>query len=217
VVPRRLYLTSGGRANSLSGDGKLSWQAPAQQQPDTFTYDPKRPAPAFTGELLWGEDRRPIQRRRDVLVYTSDRLAEPVEVIGSVVVTLRAASDALDTDFTAVLSDVYPDGRAVELGPSIGIRRARYRNGYSRAQLLTPGRIASFNIDLNDVAHRFRPGHRIRLEVSSSAVPLYSPNQNTGNPVPTDTLWKVARQTVYHDRAHASFVSMPVMASSKSP
>ncbi len=214
---RRLYLTSGGRANSLAGDGRLSWQVPGPEKPDQYTYDPKRPAPASLGPSADGEDRRPIQRRDDVLVYTSDAVTEPLDVIGAVSVDLEAASDALDTDFTAVLTDVAPDGSAVKLGPSIGIRRARYRNGYTKEELLTPGKVERFSIDLNDIAHQFKPGHRVRLEISSSAAPHFNPNQNTGNPVATDTEWKVAHQTIYHDRARASSITLPVYSRPTTP
>jgi putative CocE/NonD family hydrolase len=215
VVARKLYLTSGGRANSLLGDGRLTWDPPAASPPDRYTYDPKHPVPGATEEVP--RDRRPIQRRDDVLVYTSDSLAEPLEIIGNVVVELVAASDALDTDFTAILSDVTPDGRSLQLGPRIAIRRARYRNGFAREELLTPGKPETYRIELYDIAHRFQAGHRIRLEVSSSAAPTYNPNQNTGNPVATDTLWRVARQTLYHDRARPSSIILPVVPTATVP
>jgi uncharacterized protein len=201
AIPQPLYLTSGSR---------LSWERPAaDSSPDRFTFDPRHPVPGNLDD--WGSDRQAIQGRDDVLVYTGDVLKEPLEVIGSVAVDLQAASDALDTDFTAVLSDVGPDGRALMLGPMVGIRRARYRKGYDREELLTPGKAEHFRIELFDIAHRFQPGHRIRLEISSSAAPAYTPNQNTGNPVATDTEWKTAHQTIYHDRARASSITLPVM------
>ena len=209
AAPRTLYLTSGGNANTSSGDGMLAWQS-VDSPPDRFVFDPKKPVPDDMDS--WGVDRRPIQARRDVLVYTSEPLSEAVEVIGSVTVNLQAASDARDTDFTAALSDVLPDGRALALGPIVGIKRARYRKGYDAEELLTPGKPESFRIELFDIAHSFERGHRIRLEISSSAAPLYNPNQNTGNPVATDTVWKVANQTIFHDRARASFLSLPVLA-----
>ncbi len=209
ATARQLYLTSGGRANSSTGDGKLTWEPSADATPDRFTFDPKSPVP--TDMEPWGLDRRSIQQRSDVLVYTSDVLQDALEVIGSVVVNLQAASDARDTDFTAALSDVGPDGRALSVGPMVGIRRGRYRNGYDREELLTPGKVENFRIELFDIAHSFQPGHRIRLEISSSAAPMYNPNQNTGNPVATDTVWKVANQTIYHDRARASSITLPVM------
>lgn len=209
AVPRQLYLSSRGHANSKTGDGRLAWQPTGDSPPDHFTFDPARPVPGSLDD--WGASRDDIQGREDVLVYTGDELKEALEVIGSVVVHLQAASDALDTDFTAVLSDVGPEGRPLMLGPLVGIRRARYRNGYDREELLIPGQAQDFRIELFDIAHCFQPGHRIRLEVSSSAAPAYSPNQNTGNPVATDTEWRLARQTIYHDGARASSVTLPVV------
>jgi uncharacterized protein len=214
TAPRTLYLTSGGKANTSAGDGKLAWDS-SDSPPDRFSFDPKNPVPDDMES--WGVDRQSTQKRSDVLVYTSDVLTEPVDLIGSVVVNLQAASDARDTDFTAALTDVLPDGRAISLGPFVGIRRARYRNGYTSEQLLTPGKVENFRIELFDIAHSFAPGHRIRLEISSSAAPLYNPNQNTGNPVATDTVWKVAQQTIYHDRTHASALLLPVLVRKQTP
>jgi putative CocE/NonD family hydrolase len=168
--------------------------------------------PSSLGGANYAYDRRPIQRRDDVLVYTSDVLTDPVEVIGNIQVLLQAASDARDTDFTAVITDVYPDGRSLILGPTVGIRRGRYRHGPGREELLTPGKVETFPIELYDIAHRFEPGHRIRIEISSSSAPHFNPNQNTGNPVATDTEWRVARQTVYHDRGRASSIRLPVLS-----
>jgi hypothetical protein len=216
-APRQLYLQSGGRANSIEGDGRLSWTAPVEQPPDRYTYDPQHPTPGSIGGENLANDRRPIQRRDDVLVYTSEPLTEPLEIVGDVRVNLQASTDALDTDFTAVLSDVFPDGRALKLGPRIGILRARYRNGFVKEELLTPNKAERFSIELFDIAHSFQPGHRIRLEIASSAAPEFNPNQNTGNPVATDTVWKVARQTVYHDRARASAITLPVVSRPVSP
>jgi len=204
--PTPLYLHSGGRANTSDGDGTLSWDAPDDERPDHYTYDPRRPQ----GGRGHAEDRRPLQRRDDVLVYTTDALADAVEIIGRVFVNLHASSDALDTDFMARLSDVYPDGRVVGLGPTTGVRRARYRNGYQRTELLTPNKPELFQIELFDIGHRFLPGHRIRIEITSSD-PVVNPNQNTGNPIATDTEWKTANQTVYHDRLRLSHVLLPVI------
>lgn len=98
-------------------------------------------------------------------------------------------------------------------GPHVGIRRARYRDGYDRERLLVPGKVESFRIELFDIAHSFQPGHCVRLEISSSAAPLYHPNQNTGNPVATDTEWKVAHQTIHHDRRWRSALTLSVVSS----
>jgi len=208
ITRRSLYLVGAGHAASSSGDGRLTWDAPTASPPDSFTFDPKQPvADEFES---WGADRRAIQGRQDVLVYTSEALQRPLTVIGSVVVRLQAATDGLDTDFTAVLSDVLPDGRALRLGPHLGIRRARFRRNYEHELLMTPGRSDLIEIPLFDIAHTFGPGHRMRLEISSSSAPTYAVNQNTGGPIATDTTWRVAHQTVFHERGRQSSVVLPV-------
>lgn len=211
VQATSLYLSSGGNANSIVGDGVLGWTPPDDDAPpDRFTYDPQRPVPASAGEMYHGDDRTPLQRRDDILVYTSEEIEEAVEVVGRVVIDLHAATDARDTDFVASIMDVYPDGRAVRLGPSIGVVRARYRNGFDREELLTPGEVARYEIDLGHIAHSFEPGHRIRIDLTSSAYPSIAPNQNTGNPVATDTEWKTARQIIHHSREYPSRIILPV-------
>ena len=211
--PTDLYLSSGGRANSIAGDGALAWSAPeGDTPPDRFTFDPRRPVPAALGILPSGEDRTPLQRRDDVLVYTSEVIEEAVEIVGKVVVEFHAATDARDTDFVANIMDVYPDGRAVKLGPITGVVRARYRNGFDREELLTPGEVARYEIDLGHIAHSFEPGHRIRIDLTSSAYPHVAPNQNTGNPVATDTEWNTARQIIHHSREYPSRIILPVRA-----
>lgn len=209
---QQLYLTSAGNANTLSGDGHLAWQRPRASAPDKFTYDPRKPVPSILKGAHFAVDQRELERREDVLVYTSDPLKAPLTVAGPVVVKLFAATDASDTDFVAKLLDVYPDGRAVKLGPvPAGVKRARYREGYDREKLLTSGSPQAYDIDLFDIAHTFLAGHRIRIDVSSSVAPYVNPNQNTGNPVATDTEWRIARQTIFHDRAHPSHVELSVL------
>ena len=208
----RLYLDSAGAANSLHGDGRLSGSQPSGDAVDRYTFDPKNPVPSnVDGFLFFGADYRSIQARDDVLVYTGEVLDEPVDVIGNVKVELYAASDARDTDFVVRLLDVYPDGRAVRLGAMEGTLRARYREGFDKERLLTPGKVERYSIDLGEVGHRFQPGHRIRLDITSSAYPLIAPNQNTGNPVATDTEWKIARQTIHHDRERPSALVLSVV------
>ena len=208
----KLYFGSGGRANTRFGDGRLNPQLPGHEPPDHFAFNPQDPVPSgFNGEDL-PFDHRPIERRQDVLVYTTAVLEEPVEVIGNPLVTLYASSDARDTDFTAKILDVFSDGRAVKLGVlPASVVRARYRNSYYEEQLLTPNRVERYEIPLWDIAHTFLPGHRIRIEISSSAYPFVAPNPNTGNPIGTDTEWKVAQQRVYHDQQHPSHLSLPLM------
>ena len=211
VQPTNLYLSSGGRANSIVGDGTLSWSPPGDDAPpDRFTFDPQRPVPASVGVMPLGEDRTPLHRRDDVLVYTSEEIEDAVEIVGKVVIEFHAATDARDTDFVANIMDVYPDGRAVKLGPVIGAVRARYRNGFESEELLTPGEVARYEIDLGHIAHSFEPGHRIRIDLTSSAYPHFAPNQNTGNPVATDTEWNTARQIIHHSSEYPSRIILPV-------
>jgi putative CocE/NonD family hydrolase len=208
---RPLYLHSGGKANTFAGDGKLSWSAPLSEPQDRYTYYPDNPVRPAQAEMR-GADQRYIERRDDVLVYTTDALTQPVEVIGKLLVHLYAASDARDTDFTARVLDVYPDGRALSLGPADNsIIRARYRNGTDHAELLTPGKTEHYQIELFDLAHAFLPGHRIRVEISSSYAPMFNPNANTGNPVATDTESRAANQAIFHNRAAASYLALPVV------
>lgn len=154
---------------------------------------------------------------QDVLVYTTEVLKESIEIIGEVSVNLYASSDALDTHFTTRLLDVYPEGRAINLGaePGGGIIRARYRNGYEKEEFLVPNKPELFNIKLFYMGHTFLAGHSIRVEISSSATTDYFPNQNTGNPVATDTAWEIANQTKYHDKTRSSHIILPIMTNSQ--
>jgi putative CocE/NonD family hydrolase len=214
VTTRELFLRGGGAANSSAGDGRLAWERPEAEPSDTFSYDPRNPVPS-KGITL---DHRDLETRRDVLVYTGEALTDPVEIVGRVFVKLFAATDGTDTDFTAKILDVHPDGRAVILGPSeTGVRRARYRKGYERIELVKPNQPEEYSIELFDIGHRFLSGHRIRIEISSSASPYIVPNPNTGLPIATDTTWRVARQTIFHDRSRPSRVLLPVLPIAPSP
>ena len=206
------YLQSGGAANTLAGDGRLSPTAPAaSQRPDTFTYDPAKPVPtgAFGAYSRAPGDRRNTQKRPDVLVYTSDPLTQPLEVTGPVRLVFWASSSARDTDFTAAISDVHTDGTARAL--TDGILRARYRASRTTPALLTPDQPTEFTIEVGATSNVFLPGHRIRVEVSSSNFPRYDRNPNTGAPFATDAATVVARQTVFHDAGHPSRLVLPVV------
>ena len=213
----RLYLHSNGAANTLSGDGSLSRSLPAKEIPDQFTYDPKKPVPTTGGSLPGSNpgmesgphDQTKIEQRNDVLVYTTEPLQEDLEVTGPLSMTLYAASSAPDTDFTAKLVDVYPDGRAIGLVDSI--IRARYRNSRTEPELIEPGKIYGYEIDLVATSNVFKKGHRIRIEISSSNFPRFSRNFNTGNPVATDTELRVADQTIHHDSQYPSHITLPVI------
>ena len=209
----RLYLASRGDANPAAGGGQLERKPDAQGSPDKYIYDPKSPVPLDISDESFATPRNAVQSRKDVLVYTSPVLAEALEVIGPIGVELYASSDARDTDFTASIQDVQPNGDAVMLGSRpVGVIRARYRGGpAAKPELLTPGKPEKYYIELGAVGHAFLPGHRVRLDISSSAFPMYSPNQNTGNPIATDTEWRIAHQRILHDTAHPSALVLPVV------
>ena len=221
----------------LRADGRLSADKPGgAEAPDRLRYDPADPVPTWGGayqmkELCGPRDRRKIQTRKDVLVYTSEPLAADVDVIGPVTATIWAASSAVDTDFTATLTDVHPDGRALNIAD--GICRARFRKAADgwrpedlhkgiapyeklydptfKPELLQPGTPAEFKIDLWSTANRFRKGHRIRVEISSSNFPRYDRNLNTGGRVGFESQGKVADQTIFHDGDHPSRITLPVI------
>ena len=143
------------------------------------------------------------------MVYTTERLATDVEVTGPLTVTLYAATTGRDTDFTAKLVDVYPDGRAYNLAD--GIVRARYRESLTDPTLIEPGKVYEYTIDLVATSNVFKRGHRIRIEISSSNFPRFSRNLNTGNPLGTDDQVVRVTQTIYHDREHPSHIVLPVI------
>ncbi|MCR4412822.1 MAG: CocE/NonD family hydrolase, partial [Thermoguttaceae bacterium] len=170
------YLDSGGHANSLRGDGRLGPSVPTgRRSPDRFDYDPADPVYTLGGQIsthsdVWGpKDRRVRQERDDVLVYTSEPLGKDLEVTGPLELRLYAASSATDTDFTATLTDVCPDGRAIHIAE--GIRGARFRESLDSPTPIEPGRIYEYSISLWETSMVFKAGHRIRLEVSSSNFP----------------------------------------------
>lgn len=215
---QRLYLHSGGRANSLNGDGVLSGTVPSGDEPaDSYLYDPLDPVPTVGGKTLMPtimaagiEDQTVVEEREDVLCYTSPVLTEPLELAGPVSVELWAVSSAVDTDFTAKLVDVGPDGFAANLAD--GIVRARYRESTrQRSAPLMPGEPVLLRIDLWDLAHTFLPGHRMRLEVSSSNFPRFDRNMNTGHELGADGAQDaiVAAQQVLHDADHPSALVLP--------
>ncbi len=206
------HLASDGRANSRDGDGRLSFTpAPAGMRPDTFTYDPNGPvrSGASGAYSRAPTDMRELERRRDVLVYSTEPLPEPIEVTGHVRLVLWIASSARDTDFTARLVDVHPDGTARAL--TDGIIRARYRRGDRGPAFLTPGEPTELVIDVGATSNLFKAGHRIRLEVSSSNFPRYDRNPNTDAPFGTERTPVPARQTVFHDAGRPSRLLLPVI------
>ena len=212
------YLHSRGEANSLFGDGVLDTHPPAAEPPDRYTYDPEQPVPTVGGSTCCSEDvtpvsmgprdQQPVEWRPDVLVYTTAPLDRDIEVTGPVSMTLYAASDAPDTDFTAKLVDVYPDGSAINVAQ--GIIRARYRDSWETPSLLEPGRVYAYRIDLWSTSNCFRQGHSLRVEVASSNFPQFDRNPNTGHPFGQDAVLRKAHQTVHHDAEHPSHILLPV-------
>jgi putative CocE/NonD family hydrolase len=213
---RRYYLHSKGAANTESGDGSLDLTKPSGAEPaDRYSYDPKDPVPSIGGRFQQvvppgPRDQRPVLGRKDVLVYTTSPLAADVEVTGPITVSLHAASSARDTDFTAKLDDVYPDGTSMLI--SYGIQRARYRESQARQTLITPGRAYEYTIQVWPTSNLFKAGHRIRLEISSSNFPMFDRNPNTGHAFAADAELVVADQTVFHDRERPSMITLPIVA-----
>lgn len=215
---RPYYLHSGGQANTLHGDGLLSAEPPGDEPPDVYLYNPLRPAPTVGGQVILPggnamgpRDQREVEWRDDVLVYSTPVLDRPVEVIGPIELHLFVASSARDTDFTGKLVDVYPDGRAIIL--TEGILRARYRHSFTEPELLKPGELYELRLNLWTTANVFLPGHRIRLEVSSSNFPRFDRNSNTGGDIASETAdqYQPAIHRIFHDAAHPSHLVLPII------
>ena len=216
----RYYLGSGGHANAATGDGVLGTSAPRGAARDQYTYDPASPVPTLGGNVCCSSvpngprDHQSIETRADVLVYSTPVLREPVEVTGPISVKLHASSSAPDTDWVARLVDVYPDGFVQNLQD--GIVRARYRGGkHAPASLLEPGKVYEYDIDLWATSNVFLPGHRIRLEITSSNFPRFDRNLNTGEDPAAGTRMTSAQQTVYHSTQYPSYIQLPLIPRSR--
>ena len=212
-----LYLTSRGKANSASGDGGLRWAAVQKSHPDQFVYDPRDPAPTAGGAVCCDPktmppgplDQQAVEKRKDVLVYTSPPLTQAMEVTGDVRVILYVATSANDTDFTAKLVDVQPDGQALMV--TDGIQRLRYRLSLHHPVFVKRNGSYQISIDAGVTSYVFFPGHRFRLEVSSSNFPRFDRNLNSAGPNADQTKAVKARQTVLHDERYPSAIILPVI------
>jgi hypothetical protein len=233
----KFYLASGGKANTSGGDGRLSTAAPGEASSfDTYVYDPGDPTPdprfyfdpKDTLEAS-GEGDRPEEEvsveaemartaayhasvdssRGDILVYQTEPLTEPLTIAGPITAVLYASSTALDTDWFARLSKVEAGGRVFPLVQ--GVIRARYRSSFSRPELLTPGEIYEYRLDLWQTGITVPAGERLRVEVASAAFPIFSRNLNTGGHNETETDFVPANQKIYHDSTHPSHVLLPVL------
>lgn len=212
-----LYLTSEGHGNTDAGDGELSWQPIAKAKPDTFTYDPKNPVPTMGGSICCEAkvfppgplDQRSVEQRPDVLVYTSTSLTEELEITGPVRTILYASTSVNDTDFTAKLVDVQPDGRPLLV--TDGIQRLRYRLSLDKPVLVKRGQAYQISVDTGVTSYVFEPGHRIRVEVSSSNFPRFDRNLNTAGMNSDETKLVKAKQVIYHEKGYPSAVILPVI------
>ena len=205
------YLHSEGGAASVEGDGTLSEEPPGDEPVDEYVYDPRDPVMTLYQQRGQHEplDQRALDDRRDILRFATPPLRQEVEVTGHIRLKLYAASTARDTDFVAKLLDIWPNGFAQEL--CYGIVRARYRESFENPSLIEPGTVYEYDIAINPTSNVFKPGHRIRLDVSSSDFPNFDRNHNTGGNDYADATLIAARQTVSHDAARPSHVILPVI------
>lgn len=216
--PLKFYLSSNGKANSLNGDGALVAAPPDKDSPDIFTYDPMNPVPSYggnvccTGNAVQGGsfDQTKMEQRNDILVYSTEPLKEGVELTGSIDVTLYVSSDAKDTDFTVKLIDVDEQGRAWNLDETI--QRMRYRNGYDKPLAwMEKDKVYKFSFQPMTTSNYFAPGHRIRIEISSSNFPRFDRNMNTGGNNYDETKGIVATNAVHHSKQYPSEITISVV------
>jgi len=216
--PLRLYLRSGGNANTLNGDGRLLAEAPAASEAsDRYRYDPMNPVQTIGGGdccnggvvVPGAFDQRQIEARGDVLVYTSDPLPKAVNVAGFVDAVLKVSSSARDTDFAVKLVDVAPDGTAWIIGDTIF--RARYRDGFDKPATMKPGEVYTIRPTPITTATQFGAGHRIRVEITSSNFPKFVRNLNTGGPNESEKAGVVADNVIHHSAAEQSYIELPVL------
>ena len=215
--PMTFHLSSGGRANSLTGDGQLTAAPPETDAPDVFSYDPMNPVTSYGGNVCCtgnaitagSFDQRKMESRHDILVYTSEPFKDGIEVSGPITPTLYVSSDAKDTDFTVKVLDVYPDGRAYNLDESI--QRMRYRDGYEKKVWMEKDKVYRVTLQPLNTSNYFAPGHRLRIEVSSSNFPRFDRNLNTGGNNFDESKGVVARNVVHHSKQYPSTVTLSVV------
>jgi len=215
------YFHSNGWANSRFGDGTLSTAPPtaAEASSDKYRYDPRNPVPTYGGHgccdygyaAMGPLDQKVTEERPDVLVYTTEVLGEDTEVTGIPEVDLVFSTDVTDTDFFAALSDVYPDGKSIEVGE--GEIRARFRDSFEKAALLTPNKETKATIKLWGTSNVFKKGHRIRVRITSSNFPRFARNLNSGKAAAdeTETDIRVANTTILHSAGRASAIVLPIV------
>ena len=222
--PMTFFLSSDGKANTLAGDGTLTLTPPRTNAPDRFTYDPMNPVTSHGGNVCCqgnavvpgAMDQQKMEARPDILVYTSEPFKEGLELSGPITPTLYVASDAKDTDFTIKVLDVYPDGRAYNLDESI--QRMRYRDGYDKPPVwMESGKVYKVTFQPLTTSNWFAPGHRLRIEISSSNFPRFDRNLNTGGRNYDEVKGVVAHNEVHHSTRYPSQIVVTVMKASRPP
>ena len=212
------YLNSNGKANTLNGDGILSTKRPkSKDNPDAYTYDPMNPVTSYggnvccTGNAIKGGafDQSEMEKREDILVYTSEPLKKGIEVTGFIESTSYVSSDAKDTNFTVKIIDVHPDGKAYNLDETI--QRARYREGYDKEVFMKNGKVYKVELSPLTTSNYFKKGHRIRIEVSSSNFPRFARNLNTGGKNYGEKEGVVAKNKIHHSRQYPSHIKLPIV------
>ena len=221
--PVTFYLSSGGKANTMNGDGALTTTPPEADRPDAFTYDPMNPVTSYGGNVCCtgnaiqagAFDQRKMETREDILVYTSEPFKVGTELTGPITPTLYVSSDAKDTDFTVKILDVYPDGRAYNLDESI--QRMRYRDGYEKPPVwMESGKIYTVTLQPLNTSNYFAAGHRLRIEVSSSNFPRFDRNLNTGGNNYDEAKGVVAHNRVHHSKQFPSQITVTVVPAKQS-
>jgi len=209
-----LFISSDGQANTASGDGMLIGEKPQSLGIDNYNYDPNDPVPTLGkpardiyAVTRTASDQRPLAERRDILVYQTQPLTERIEVTGFPVVELYAATTAPDTDWFMRLIDIYPDGLALDI--SQGFVRARYRKGVDKPEFIKPNEVVKYTIRMKPTSNAFLPGHRIRLDITSSDFPNYDRNHNTAANQHADANMVIAKQTIYHGGERATRIILP--------
>ena len=212
----KYFLGSEKGANSVKGDGRLGTKQGGKDF-DEYTYDPANPVPTRSGIVISAtdklrQDQADVENREDVLVFTTEPFEKDTEITGPIMAHIWASSSAVDTDFTARLTDVRPDGYSYNICE--GIIRAKFRGGVDKPQLLIPGAVYDYRIDMGATGMVFLKGHSLRLQISSSNFPKNDRNMNTGNKVGVDAKGIVAAQKVFHDAQHPSYLLLPVIKES---
>jgi len=215
---QRFFFHSRGHAQTAAGDGLLTRDLPGSESPDHFVYDPMFPVPTVGGRLLDSGSLVPgpleqgvVEKRIDVLCYTTPELKQDLEVTGPLKLHLFASTSAKDTDFVTKLVDVYPDGFAYNVAE--GWIRTRVRKGILHPEFVNAGQVYEYTIDLAHTSIVFKAGHRIRIDVTSSNFPRIDRNMNTGNPFGVDKTGVTALQTIFHEAQYASYIDLPVIPS----